>query len=66
MFIIDRFEEEWAVISNDGQTFNIPRQILPREVGEGDVIKISIEVDRTATKERTSSVKKLIDELFQD
>lgn len=66
MFIIDRFEGDWAVIEFEGRTFNIPKDLLPQSTREGDVIKIIVSVDDKATLERKKRVEKLVDELFED
>lgn len=66
MYIIDRLEDEWAVVEGEGQTFNLPRRMLPGNVGEGDVIQITIEIDQEATRSRSQTVKKLVDEIFED
>lgn len=65
MFIIDRFEGQWAVIEGDEkQTFNLPRQILPAEAKQGDVVLINITVDQVATQERSVRIKKLMEGFF--
>ena len=38
MFIIDRFEGNWAVIEYNKITFNLPIDILPKGIKEGQVI----------------------------
>jgi hypothetical protein len=65
VLIIDRFEGEWAVIEYGRKTFNFPKTLLPKKAKEGDVITISISIDREATaKER--NIEKLADQLFED
>ena len=66
MYIIDRLEGDWAVIENEGKTFNLPRKLLPEGAGEGDAIKITVEIDRQATRSRVQKVKQLIEEVFED
>ncbi|MGB9793044.1 MAG: DUF3006 domain-containing protein [Thermacetogeniaceae bacterium] len=66
MLVIDRFEGEWAVVEYKGRTFNLPRSLLPREVGEGSVIRISVTVDQEATKAREKTIERLADELFEE
>lgn len=64
-YIIDRFEEnEWAVIEDEeSRTFSVPRQWMPPEAREGDVLKVSqespgdrrvlhVELDTAAREER--------------
>lgn len=40
--VIDRFEGDYAVVSIDGKSLNIPRAILLEDVGEGDVIYLTV------------------------
>ncbi|MEW8959125.1 hypothetical protein MHOCP_03710 [Moorella humiferrea] len=65
MFIIDRFEGRWAVIAaEDGMTFNLPRSVLPRDAGEGDVIILTATVDREATEKKKRGVQNLLADFF--
>jgi hypothetical protein len=66
MLIIDRFEEDWAVIEFGQKTFNIPKVLIPPKAREGDVINIQITLDREATNARAEATKQLADELFTD
>jgi len=60
--IIDRFEEEYAVVEIDvGKFVNMPKVLVPN-AKEGDVIKI--EIDNEATKKREDNIKNLMDDLF--
>ena len=65
MFIIDRFEGEWAVIEWDGKVFNLPRSLLPGEAREGDVLRLAAEVDLRATSDRRKRIRELEDRLFK-
>ncbi len=65
MFIIDRFEGDWAIIETQNRyTFNFPRFVLPPGAKEGDVISIQVGIDLVATKERAEKSKRLLDNLF--
>lgn len=66
IFIIDRFEGDWAVVEFKGKTFNVPKVLFPQQVREGDVVRIAVDVDEQGTKERKKIVMKLADELFED
>jgi hypothetical protein len=66
MYIIDRFEGSWAVIEYGRQTFNLPRQLLPLEALEGDVVTISIKVDVEATATVKENVTRLARQVFKD
>lgn len=65
MYIIDRFEDEWAVIEAGKVTFSIPRSLIPMEAQAGDVLDISIRIDAEATQERRASIQKLMDDVFE-
>jgi hypothetical protein len=66
MFIIDRIEGSWAVIECEGETFNLPRKLIPGDAREGDVIQITVGIDHQATNSRSEKMKKLIEEVFED
>ncbi|TEB07357.1 hypothetical protein Psch_00908 [Pelotomaculum schinkii] len=66
MYIIDRFEGDWVVIEYERQTFNLPRQLLPPEALEGDVVTISIGVDAKATATVKEDIKRLARQVFKD
>jgi len=67
MFIIDRFEGDWAIIEKENRhTFNLPRSILPPHIKEGDVISIQVGIDLVATKERTEKSQRMFDKLFDE
>lgn len=67
MFIIDRFEGDWAIIETENRrTFNLPRFILPPGVNEGDVISIQVGIDLVTTKERAEKSKRMLDNLFDE
>lgn len=64
MFIIDRFEGDWAVIEYEKRTFNIPKTLLPKDAQEGDVLTIEISLNNEATEERKNRIQGLMDDLF--
>ncbi|MDK2823805.1 MAG: hypothetical protein PWP71_1723 [Clostridia bacterium] len=65
MYIIDRFEGDLAILEReDRSSFTIPREKLPKEAKEGDVITITWEIDKTATENRKEHVKELMDDFF--
>ena len=49
-WIIDRFEENFAIIECNNQYFNIPKNTLPSNVCEGDILDININVAETESK----------------
>lgn len=67
MFIIDRFEGDWAIVETENRlTFNLPRSSLPPGLKEGDVINIQVSIDLVATKERTEQSKRMVENLFDE
>ena len=66
MFIIDRFEEDWVVLEFDRKTFQLPRQLVPPEAREGDVILIKVSVDADATSKLKKEINILANRLFKE
>lgn len=65
-FIIDRFEEEFAVCENEkGIMVNVSRNKLPKEAKEGDVLIIENE-NIYIDVEETEKLRKEIEELTKD
>lgn len=59
-FIIDRFENDWAIIETLEDpiiTFNLPKNILPREAKEGDILNISFTIDNEETLKRKNTIQ---------
>lgn len=64
MFIIDRFEENWAVIEYGSQMYNLPKSLLPKGAKEGDVLNLSITIDKEATRKRRKDSDSLLDDFL--
>lgn len=47
---IDRFEEDFAVIECNKKYFNIPKNVLPSDLCEGDILEITLNVAETKSK----------------
>lgn len=62
--IIDRFEGNFAVIEYEDITFNFPKELLPKEAKEGDVLKFDITVDKEETEKRKKTIEDLAKDLF--
>ncbi|MBP2026303.1 hypothetical protein J2Z35_000092 [Acetoanaerobium pronyense] len=67
--IIDRFEEEYAVVElSDGSFKEIKKIYLPRETKEGDFINIigtQITLDLEESKKRRDRINNLMEDLFE-
>ena len=61
---IDRFEGEFAIVEAENKKmFNIPKEILPSDSKEGDIILIDI--DHNATNKRKKKITKMMNDLWQ-
>lgn len=67
--IVERFAGDYAVIEMDGETRNVPRSLLAEDVGVNDVVEWADGKwirNARATQERSASIKKLMDSLWED
>lgn len=65
--IVDRFEENWAVMENqDGTIFNFPKKMLPQDTNEGDVVVFKVEVDPQQTFLRKMQIKQKAKDIFNE
>lgn len=67
-YIIDRFEDNFAVCEDENQNFvDVEKAKLPKDAREGDIIIVNgdkITVDKESTKARKKEVQDLFDSLF--
>lgn len=67
--IIDRFEGDLAIIEKENREFvNIPRQDLPSEAKEGDVIiqvGTEFQIDESETAKRRKRIEELSRNLWE-
>lgn len=61
LLVIDRFEEDMAVITYGHRTFTLPRSLLPRAAREGDVLKLAVALDPETTARRKKEISSLAD-----
>lgn len=67
MFIIDRFEEGWALIESDDKSiFKLPRTVIPSALKEGDCIDIIVSLDKTGTENRKNQVSESLKKFFDE
>ena len=64
MWVIDRIENNIAVIEVNGSTFDVPVAALPDGIKEGMVLNITI--DKGSEKSKRHEARKLMDSLFSD
>nr|WP_222852502.1 DUF3006 domain-containing protein [Planococcus glaciei] len=67
--IIDRFEEDIAVVEVDGVTQDFKKSIFPKNAEPGDFVEIKGEqvmILKDETEKRRKEIEKLMDELWED
>ena len=61
MIILDRLEETLAVLETDDGMVNVPRELLPADVREGDVLRQAADgtytTDTAATQARREKLR---------
>ena len=66
---IDRFEGKGkqiaVLLTDDGETLNIPKSLLPPNSKPGDVLTLSLEHDPQATRDIADQTRKVQDKLSQ-
>lgn len=63
--IIDRIEENYAVVELSGGEFlNIPLGLMPDEVGEGDALQITIERALKETAKLATDARGLLNDIL--
>lgn len=64
--VIDRFESDKAILllGNDEIQVVWPREVLPVEAGESDILTITLEINREATAASKAEAEKLLKELI--
>lgn len=63
-FIIDRFEENFAVIETEDSTVDMPRCLLPDNAREGSIIEIKVLGNET--EQRRQQLQTRLNNLFTD
>ncbi len=66
MFVVDRFEGEYALIEYRKRIFHIPKSLIPKGVKEGDVINIKVTADEEGGRKRKEAAGKPAGGVFKD
>ncbi|MDI6605426.1 MAG: DUF3006 domain-containing protein [Thermoanaerobacteraceae bacterium] len=64
--IIDRFEGDLVVVEYGNKTFNFPKELLPENAKEGDVISFKVQINEKETGNRKKIIENLAKDLFVD
>lgn len=57
LLVIDRIEDDLAIIAHGSRTFSLPCNLLPRAAKEGDVIKLAVALDTKAIAQRKKEAR---------
>ena len=63
MLIIDRFEGDFVVIETSNGFINIPKDDIPLNAREGDILDLS--VNKNNTEARKKRINSMMDDLFK-
>lgn len=63
--VIDRFENDKAILlfEDEEKSVIFPKKYLPRDVDEGDYLRINIVADKEATNAARKEAKELLEKL---
>ncbi|WP_416143628.1 DUF3006 domain-containing protein [Planococcus koreensis] len=67
--IIDRFEDDIAVVEIEGVTQDFPKSIFPKSAVPGDFVEITgnrVTILKEETEKRRKEIEELMDELWED
>ena len=64
--IIDRFEGSKAVLFLGEEEVQVvwPRRILPKEVKEGDILQVTLQIDNEATAAAKAEAENLLEQIL--
>jgi len=65
MFVVDRIENEIAVIEWEKGMIQLPLTLLPEGIMEGDLLKIDIIIDKESTKGCRETVEEKANRLWE-
>ena len=63
---VDRFEGDFAVLSVESRSLDIPKKIIPEGTKEGNIIYIAITNDKEETKSQEELARNLLNEVLKE
>lgn len=64
--VIDRIEEDKAILTSPGMEIIIPKVLLPKGSHEGDALVLSLVTKEIYTKKREATAKALLNEILRN
>jgi hypothetical protein len=62
--ILDRLEEENAVLISDKEQFIVPVKFLPKNISEGKVVNVTFASNEAEKMERENKAKEILNEIL--
>jgi hypothetical protein len=62
--ILDRLEEENAVLISDKEQFIVPVKFLPKNISEGEVVNITFASNEAEKMKRENKAKEILNEIL--
>jgi len=62
--ILDRLEEENAVLISDKEQFIVPVKFLPKNISEGEVVNVTFASNEAEKMERENKAKEILNEIL--
>ncbi|MDF2545723.1 MAG: hypothetical protein K0R93_621 [Anaerosolibacter sp.] len=66
MYILDSIEGDWAVIEYGKIMLQLPKELLPENAKEGDILHIHISVDTDQTNKRKERLEEKMERLWEE
>ncbi|MFT9494637.1 DUF3006 domain-containing protein [Anaerosolibacter sp.] len=66
MYILDRIEGDWAIIEYGKIMLQLPKELLPENAKEGDILHIHISVDIDQTNRRKERLEEKMNRLWAE
>ncbi|WP_411677585.1 DUF3006 domain-containing protein [Caproicibacter sp.] len=65
--VVERFEKDQCILEfEDGRLIPFPRNLLPEEAREGDVLDLRFKINRERTAARREKIQNMMDDIWLD
>lgn len=66
-FTLDRIEGEKAVLlDSDDDKLELPANLLPKEIKDGEILVLTIATEKAETKRREKTAKEILNEILNN
>lgn len=64
--IINRFENDFAIVEAGSENISIPRNIIPKDLKEGDMLNITISSEREDVQNTEKLARGILNEVLKE